>query len=86
MFQQSGMVRVGAAARPAIRPYPRCVDDAEGDLDGWTFWVEETSAGVYLVRGTDQAGRTVQSHGDDEEALMAKCRAWAADLTRQARG
>lgn len=58
----------------------------DGDLAGWTFQVEESSAGVYTVRGTDEAGRTVQSHGHDEEALLRKCKGWAAQMARQSSG
>lgn len=73
------------AGREDGSPYPSLVTD-DPDLAGWTFEVEETSAGVYLVRGTDRAGRTVQRHGTDEDALLAKCREWAIDLTRRSSG
>jgi len=45
------------------------------DLPGWTFSVEERSAGVYVVRGADEAARAVELVGEDQEDLMRRCHA-----------
>jgi hypothetical protein len=47
-------------------------------LPGWTFEVEEISAGVYRVRGVDRAGRSVEQTGTDPDAVLEECRRWAA--------
>jgi hypothetical protein len=41
------------------------------ELPGWTFTVDELSAGVYRVEGRDAVGRTVSMTGTDPERLLA---------------
>jgi hypothetical protein len=50
------------------------------DPPGWTFHVEEVSAGVYLVRGVDTSGRKVEATGLDPETLLADCKQHAARI------
>lgn len=50
------------------------------DLPGWTFLVEERSAGIYVARGSDQSGRSVQSSGTDADALLERFREDASKL------
>lgn len=50
------------------------------ELPGWAFEVDEVSAGVYRVRGVDEAGRSVESTGTDPEALLASCRSSAGKM------
>jgi hypothetical protein len=52
------------------------VEDDEAAIAGWTFDVEETSAGAYLVTGTDSVGRSVRLRGDEPEPLLAEARRW----------
>lgn len=49
-------------------------------LPGWTFHVEEVSAGVYLVTATDRAGRAVVKKGIDPDALIAECKQAAIEI------
>lgn len=53
-----------------------------GDPPGWSFEVEEVSAGVYRVRGADKAGRTVERSGTDPEALLQRCKLDAAEMIK----
>ena len=46
----------------------------EQNLDVWSFWVEEVSAGVYQARGFDAAGRTAEATGSDPDALLEDCK------------
>jgi hypothetical protein len=59
--------------------------DEQSDLEGWTFKVREVSMNWYVVHGVDEAGRTVRSVGADHDALIRKCKEWAADITRRSR-
>jgi hypothetical protein len=52
------------------------VEDDEADIAGWTFAVEETSAGAYLVTGTNSHGRSVRLRGTDPQPLLAEARQW----------
>jgi len=59
------------------------VEDDEAEAAGWTLEVEETSAGAYLVTGTDSLGRSVRLRGGEPEPLLAEARRWlrsVADL------
>jgi hypothetical protein len=56
------------------------------ELPGWTFSVEEVSAGVYEVTGTDGLGHRVQAKGVDPDALLAECRRYAARLASHVGG
>jgi len=49
-------------------------------LPGWTFHVEEVSAGVYSVTATDRAGRAVEKKGIDPDALIAECKQAAIEI------
>lgn len=51
------------------------------ELPNWTFEVDETSANVYRVVGSDSAGRTVERQGLDPEALLKQVKADAVGLT-----
>lgn len=44
------------------------------ELSGWTFDIDEVSAGVYRVRGVDEAGRSVESTGTDPDAVLDDCK------------
>jgi len=52
----------------------------DADLPGWTFHVEEVSAGVYSVTATDRTGRAVEKKGIDPDALIAECRQTAIEI------
>lgn len=41
--------------------------------EGWYFRMTETSAGAWLVEGTDAWGRKVARDGTDPEALLELC-------------
>lgn len=57
--------------------------DAEAEDAGWSFNVEETSAGVYLITGTDSSGHTVRLRGTDPEPLLTEARRWLASVRTQ---
>jgi hypothetical protein len=50
------------------------------DLPGWTFEIDEVSAGVYSVSGVDEVGRSVAASGTDPEAVLSECRRSAAKI------
>lgn len=50
------------------------------ELPGWTFDVDEVSAGVYRAVGVDEAGRSVQATGIDPDQLLDECRRAAASM------
>jgi hypothetical protein len=50
------------------------------DLPGWSFDLDEVSAGVYLVKGVDEAGRSVVARGTDPESVLEQCRESAAKM------
>ena len=50
------------------------------ELPGWTFDLDEISAGVYRVRGVDEAGRSVEATGTDPDALVDECRKSAVKI------
>jgi len=50
------------------------------ELPGWTFDLDEISAGVYRFRGVDEAGRSVEATGTDPDALVDECRKSAAKI------
>jgi hypothetical protein len=50
------------------------------DLPGWTFEVEEMSAGVFRVKGSDATGGSLEVTGTDPSALLEDCRRAAARL------
>jgi cysteine sulfinate desulfinase/cysteine desulfurase-like protein len=49
-------------------------------LQDWEFDVDEVSAGVYRVVGTDSAGHRVVSTGEDADATLETCKRQAAQL------
>jgi hypothetical protein len=44
------------------------------ELPAWTFNMDEVSAGVYEVIGTDEAGHRVSAKGPDLDAVLEECR------------
>lgn len=50
------------------------------ELPGWTFNIDEVSAGVFHVKGVDEAGRSVEATGTDPDALLEDCRRLAAKM------
>ncbi len=50
---------------------------------GWSFNVEEVSAGVYRVRGADRSGRSVEATGTDPDALLEQCKRDAFRMSGQ---
>lgn len=54
------------------------------DPSGWAFSLEEVSAGVWRVVGTNQDGRSVERTGSDLEATLADCEAAALQLPQLA--
>ena len=50
------------------------------DLPGWTFEIKEVSAGVFLVKGSDKYGRSIEVTGIDPDAMLEECRRYAAKL------
>jgi len=44
------------------------------EIPAWEFELDEVSAGVYKVVGTDKAGHTVSSMGTDIEELIEQCK------------
>ena len=53
------------------------VDDR---LPGWVFRVEEISAGVYRVTGSDERGRSIESEGTGRDRILEECRRAAAEM------
>ena len=58
---------------------------AATDLLGWSFEVNERSAGVYEATGTDSHGHRVQSTGTDCDALLKECHDLAAQVEASSR-
>lgn len=56
------------------------------DIPGWSFRVEEVSAGVYRVRGLDEAGHSVEATGTDPDDVMEECRRSAARIHQASSG
>lgn len=54
--------------------------------DGWCFEVDEVSAGVYRVVGTNERGHSVSETGTDVDDLLSKCQEAAARLACGATG
>jgi hypothetical protein len=44
------------------------------ELPEWVFEIDEVSAGVFHVKGTDTSGRSVETTGTDPDALLNECR------------
>ena len=47
------------------------------ELPAWTFSMDEVSAGVYEVVGSDERGRRISAKGTDLDAVLEECRAEA---------
>jgi hypothetical protein len=54
------------------------------ELPGWSFEVNEVSAGVYDVVASDSAGHRVESKGTDPDTLLQECRRSAERIMKQA--
>lgn len=52
---------------------------------GWSFQVEEVSAGVYQVTGTDRAGRRVTLTGTEPEEVLEECKRNAMRISQAAK-
>ena len=50
------------------------------ELPGWSFDVDEVSAGVYKVFGKDRAGRIVEATGIGPDELLEKCKLAALEI------
>lgn len=50
------------------------------ELPGWTFEIDEISAGIYSVKGVDEVGRSVASSGTDPDAVLNECKKSAAEI------
>jgi hypothetical protein len=53
------------------------------ELPGWSFEIEELSAGGFRITATAKSGRTFETKGTDYEALLAECRQEVAALSEQ---
>lgn len=53
------------------------------DLPGWSFDIDEVSAGVYQVIATDEEGRGFTKVGIDPEMLIAECQSEASNIQRK---
>ena len=51
-------------------------------VEGWYFKVDEVSAGVYRVDGTDLWGRRVSYTGLDPDEALARCKKDALKMVR----
>jgi hypothetical protein len=45
------------------------VEPIDDRAPGWTFHIEEASAGVWRLRAQDEEGRTIESTGVDPDAM-----------------
>lgn len=52
------------------------------ELSGWSFDVEEVSAGVYRAVGRDRSGRSVELKGTDPDVLLVHCKRAAKECMR----
>ena len=50
------------------------------DLPGWSFHVDEVSAGVYEVVARDRDGNLVSEKGVNPESVIEECRARAKEI------
>lgn len=53
------------------------------EIPRWKFDIDEVSAGVYEIVGTDDEGHSISLTGTDPEDLIMKCKKSASDLSRQ---
>lgn len=52
------------------------------ELPEWDFELDEVSAGVYKVVGTDKSGHVVSATGMDLEELIERCKKDALEISR----
>ena len=50
------------------------------ELPAWSFDMDEVSAGVYEVVGSDNHGHRVSAKGTDLDAVLADCRTQALKI------
>jgi hypothetical protein len=50
------------------------------ELPGWSFDIDEVSAGVYKASGKDRSGRSVEAIGLDPDELLKECKRAAAKI------
>jgi hypothetical protein len=50
------------------------------DLPGWSFDIDEASAGVYQVIAVDEKGHVISKTGFDPELLIAESRFEASNI------
>jgi hypothetical protein len=53
------------------------------ELPGWTFEIDEESAGTYRITATEKSGRAFEMTGTDADSLLIDCREEAAALSEQ---
>ena len=58
------------------RPLPITFEE----LPGWSFAIDEISAGAFRASGEDKAGRSVEAAGVDPERLLRECKEYAARM------
>ncbi len=54
------------------------------DVVGWTFVIEEVSANVYAVIGTDSVGHRVEMKGTDPKELLEEAKRSARRIRESA--
>jgi hypothetical protein len=54
------------------------------ELPAWSFSMDEVSAGVYEVVGSDERGRRVSASGTDLDAVLEECRRQALRIESSA--
>jgi hypothetical protein len=52
------------------------------DFPGWSFDIDEISAGVYHVIAIDEQGHQIFKTGIDPDTLIAECKSEASDIRR----
>ena len=53
------------------------------ELPGWSFEVEELSAGGYRIVGTETGGKSLDMTGTDYDSLLEDCKEEAAVMSEQ---
>jgi hypothetical protein len=51
------------------------------DLPGWTFEIQEVSAGVFRVRAVADTGRSIEMTGTDPDEVLKRCREAASVMS-----
>jgi hypothetical protein len=47
------------------------------EIPGWTFEIDEISAGVYKVTGKDDCQRSIERTGTHPDAVLDECKQYA---------